>query len=106
KRNVKVLTERTIPAEYSMVYHSQATIPALESLVRNLEELIAFTEYYLETLDQTMVYDQKMDSTARYLFNASNDFFKTIAPIIQDPNSSQSGVALIDEFKSDVSAWI
>ncbi len=106
KRNVKVLTEHKVPTQYSMIYHAEATVPAIESLVRNLEELIAFTEYYLETLDQTMVYEQKMDSIARYLFNASNDFFKNIAPIIQDPSTAQAPIAVIDDFKADLNAWI
>lgn len=106
KRSIKVLSETNIPVEYSVAYHSQATIPACESLVRNLEELIAFTEFYLETIDPDIVYGQKMDSTARYLFNASNDFFKKLQPILQNPSTSQAPIAVIDDFKSDLSAWI
>lgn len=106
KRNIKVISEHALPAEYSIAYHSQATIPAIESLVRNLEELVAFTEFYLETIDQEIVYNQKMDSVARYLFNASNDFFKNINPVLQNPLANPNGAALADEFKAEVSTWI
>jgi hypothetical protein len=80
--------------------------PVLNSLACNLEELIAFTDYYLGLIDQDFIFQQEMNGVSRYLFNVSNDFFKKMHTLLQDPAHASSAVLEIELFKSEIATWI
>lgn len=102
RRSVKAITDFNIPADYSLEYHNRAIEPALQSIAHNVEELIAFMDYYFESIDQELLFKQGMDLQSRYLFNVSNDFFKNIHAALQDHSQNQQAVAIIDDFRSDL----
>ena len=102
RRSVKAITDFNIPADYSLEYHSRAIAPALQSIAHNVEELIAFMDYYFESIDQELLVKQGLDMQSRYLFNVSNDFFKNIHTALQDQSQNLKAVAIIDDFRSDL----
>ena len=106
RRNVYKLTDVNQSSEFNTEHRRGEAKVALESLVRNIEELAAFTDYYMEQLDQDLVYKQKMDSISRYLFNITNEFLQKIQPILENPAGNTTAVACVDDYKNDVSAYI
>lgn len=102
RRHVQVITDLNVPAEYNLEYHNRALNPALQSIARTLEEFIAFLEYYLAKADQDIVHEQAMDTLPRYLFNIGNDFFKKIEEILHGSADQSSAMALVNDFKADM----
>lgn len=102
KRSVQALTSPNLPSEFSQEYHTMAIDPALESIVRNIEQYIAFTDFYLDQLDEEMIHKQAMDSVPRYLFNLTNDFLAKIHVVIINPAGQVTAPAIVDEYKADV----
>ncbi len=86
-------------------YHAQAIEPIVGVILKNIVELDAFCEYYLEKADQDLVFAQKMDGAPRYLFNLTNDFLAKITAALAADNRIVA-LAAIDEFKVDLSAFI
>lgn len=101
KRSVKALSDFNMPAIYSVEYHTKSIVPALQSLARNVEEFVAFMNYYFGRLDQNLVIKNGMESQSRYIYQMSNDFLKKM----HDSLNSQPGLvtlALVDEYKADM----
>lgn len=102
KRNVQALTSPQLTAGFSHDYHALAIDPTLESIVKNIEQYIAFTDFYLDQLDEDIVHAQAMDSVPRYLFNLTNDFLAKINSAIVNTAEHASAAAIVDEFKADM----
>ncbi len=104
KRNVKAISDFNIPVDYSFAYHSRAIEPTLHTIAKNLEEFIAFMDFYFDRLDKDLIEKQKLDTLSRYLFNVSNDFFKKIHAALKDIQNQQTSPApmIIDEFISEL----
>lgn len=103
RETIKALTDLSTPfVEDGIAYHKDAIRPMVESIVRNLEELIAFMDYYFATLDQEMVHKQSMDTIARYLFNTGNDFLMKINSALQNNEYTPEMVAYTDELKNEL----
>lgn len=106
RRNVKAITDFNMPANYSLDYNTRAITPSLIKIAQNLEEFIAFTDYYFESIDQELLIKHGMDGQARYVFNISNDFFIKMHAALQNGHPATDTVAVIDDFKNDVSTCI
>ncbi len=106
RRSVLVLTIKNLPLEYSEEYHNASLEPSLLSLARNVEEFIAFLSYYNQQLDQELLLANNMESKPRYLFNAANSFFTKFNELMRDEEKKKEAIALIDDFRSDLSALI
>jgi hypothetical protein len=106
KRSVQALSSPNMPAEFSTEYHTKALIPALESLIRNTEQFIAFIDYYLPMLEENVVKKEAMNDISRYLFNITNDFLQKINPILEDPTNQMALLPIIDEYRADVATFI
>ena len=102
KRSVQALTSPHLPMEFSQEYHAMAIDPALESIVKNVEQYIAFTDFYLDQLDEDVIHAQAMDSVPRYLFNLTNDFLGKMHGVILNPAAHTGAPAIIDEYKVDM----
>ncbi len=102
KRSVQAVTSPHLAAGFSQEYHAMAIDPALESIVKNVEQYIAFTDFYLDQLDEEMIHAQAMDSVPRYLFNLTNDFLVKINSAIINPAEHAGASAIVDEFKADM----
>ncbi|CAN5173266.1 hypothetical protein BH09DEP1_BH09DEP1_4900 [soil metagenome] len=88
----------------TLEYHSKAIAPTLETLQANLKELIAFSEYYLDKLDQETVAQYNLDGAARFLFNTSNDFFAALHDAL-DTQDRAKALALTDAFRAELSNY-
>jgi|ERR1700733_315198 len=102
RRNIQVITDVNVPAEYTIEYHNRALNPALQSIARTLEEFIAFIDYYVDRIDQDIVHEQAMDTVSRYIFNIANDFLKKIDHIMHGSTDQSMALALVNDFKSDI----
>ena len=85
-------------------FHQKAIAPTLETLEANLKELIAFSEYYFDKLDQATVAQYNLDGAARYLFNASNDYFAALHDALAAQDRSKA-LALTDAFRAELSNY-
>ena len=106
KRSVQALSSPNMPVEFSQEYHTKALIPAIESIIRNTEQFIAFIDFYLPILEEDVVKKEAMDGIARYLFNITNDFLNKINPVLKDPTNQSALLPIIDEYRADVATFI
>lgn len=104
KRGILKSMEDTHTANaFNIQYNAKTIAPDLQTLAHNLEELISFTEYYFDQLDQELLIKHGMDMQPRYLFNISNDFFKAISTVLKEqPHDSIKALLLVDDFRTDI----
>lgn len=85
-------------------YHHDAIAPTLDTLHKNLKELIAFSEYYFDSIDAAVVAQYNLDGAPRYLFNTANDFFDAIKDAIDEQDRAKA-LALTDAFRAELSNY-
>lgn len=85
-------------------FHYDAIAPTLNTLQKNLLELIAFSEYYFDKQDQELVAQYKLDGAPRYLFNTANDFFASLKNAI-DTHDRAKSLALTDAFRAELANY-
>lgn len=106
KRSVQALSSPNMPVEFANEYHIKALVPALESIIRNTEQFIAFIDFYLPLLEDDVVRKEAMNDISRYLFNITNDFLQKINPVLKDPRNQSALVPIIDEYRADIATFI
>ena len=85
----------------SPFYPAVTLIPQLQAISINIEEFVAFMDYYFDQFDQDFIIKKGMHTQSRYVYNLSNDFFKKIHDNLNEQNSLKV-TAIIDEFKNDL----
>lgn len=88
----------------SLDFHHDAIAPTLDTLYTNLKELIAFSEYYFDSLDADVVAEYNLEGAPRYLYNASNDFFTQLYAAIQAKDRAKALVAT-DAFRAELANY-
>lgn len=105
----KTITAAVQPSDddiHSLDYHRRAITPMLQSIAAHLEKLVAFTQYYFALQDQELVQNQAMEDQSRRLYNLSNSFFRKMHAQMQKPVFDADIVAMVEEFKSDLTLSI
>jgi hypothetical protein len=88
----------------SLDFHHDAIAPTLDTVHKNLKELIAFSEYYFDNLDAAIVAQCNLDGAPRYLFNTANDFFDAVKDAI-DAQDRAKALALTDAFRAELTNY-
>jgi hypothetical protein len=88
----------------SLDFHHDAIAPTLDTVHKNLKELIAFSEYYFDNLDAAIVAQYNLDGAPRYLFNTTNDFFDAVKKAV-DAQDRAKALALTDAFRAELTNY-
>lgn len=85
-------------------FHYDAIAPCLDTLQKNIKELIAFSEYYFDQIDSQLVEQYNLESAPRYLFNAANDYFVALKDAL-DAQDRTKALALTDAFRAELTNY-
>lgn len=85
-------------------FHHDAIAPTLDTLHKNLKELIAFSEYYFDNIDAAIIAQYNLDGAPRYLFNTANDFFDAVKNAV-DSNDRAEALRLTDAFRAELANY-
>lgn len=91
-------------SQAALDYHHDAIVPTLDTLQKNLLELIAFSEFYFDRLDSDLVLKYNLDGAPRYLFNTTNDFFTALKDALDNQDRAKA-LALTDAFRAEVANY-
>lgn len=103
KYSVSKLKSSVVHDDIILNYHIQNIHPVLQLMVKNLEEFIAFMDYYFTTVvnNKELVRTRGMEAQSRYVFITSNNFFSELSQALSKKSYAQA-LVLIDEYKIDM----
>lgn len=91
-------------SQSTLDYHHDAIAPTMDTLYKNLQELIAFSEYYFDKLDPAVVAQYNLDGAPRFLFNTANDYFAAVKTAL-DYQDRAKALALTDAFRAELTNY-
>jgi hypothetical protein len=85
-------------------FHHDAIAPTLDTLQKNIKELIAFSEYYFDQIDAPVVTEYNLQGAPRYLFNTTNEYFAALKEAL-DVQDRAKAIALTEAFKAELTNY-